>query len=91
LTVGSDKTGRGGDGTARGTFTMTATLDRRTAAPLLRTPKAYALFGMIALVLVVLWLLGVFAFHITTAAIHLILVIALILIVLHFVRGRRSI
>jgi hypothetical protein len=41
-------------------------------------------------VLVVLWLLGFFAFHVTTAAIHIILVIAVILIVLHFVQGRRS-
>jgi hypothetical protein len=46
------------------------------------------MLGIIALVLVVLWLLGFFAFHITAAAIHLILVVAVILIVLHFVRGR---
>jgi hypothetical protein len=39
---------------------------------------------------VVLWLLGFFAFHITAAAIHIILIVALILIVLHFLRGRRS-
>jgi len=44
---------------------------------------------MIALVLVVLWLLGFFAFHVTASAIHIILVIALVLIVLHFVQGRR--
>ncbi|THD63954.1 MAG: lmo0937 family membrane protein [Phenylobacterium sp.] len=49
------------------------------------------MLGILALVLVVLWLLGFFAFHITTAAIHLILVVALILVVLHFLRGRRSV
>jgi Family of unknown function (DUF5670) len=49
------------------------------------------MLGILAIVLVVLWLLGVFAFHITTAAIHIILVIAVILIVLHFLRGRRSV
>ncbi len=49
------------------------------------------MLGIIALVLVVLWLLGFFAFHITTAAIHVILVVALVLVVLHFLRGRRSI
>jgi hypothetical protein len=49
------------------------------------------MLAILALILVVLWLLGFFAFHITAAAIHIVLVIALILIVLHFVRGRRSI
>jgi Flp pilus assembly protein TadB len=49
------------------------------------------MLAIIALVLVVLWLLGFFAFHITTAAIHIVLVIALVLVVLHFLRGRRSI
>jgi len=47
------------------------------------------MFGIIAVVLVVLWLLGFFAFHLTTAAIHILLLIALVMIVLHFVRGRR--
>jgi hypothetical protein len=47
------------------------------------------MFGIIAVVLVVLWLLGFFAFHLTTAAIHILLLLALVLIVLHFVRGRR--
>ena len=46
------------------------------------------MFGMIALVLVVLWALGFFAFHVTAAFIHLLLIIALVLVVLHFVRGR---
>jgi hypothetical protein len=48
------------------------------------------MLGIIAAVLVVLWLLGFFAFHITTSMIHLILVIALVLLVLHFVAGRRA-
>ena len=47
------------------------------------------MLGTIAIVLVVLWLLGFFAFHITTAAIHIILIVALVLVVLHFLRGRR--
>jgi hypothetical protein len=45
------------------------------------------MLGLIAAVLIVLWLLGFFAFHITTAMIHIILVVALVLLVLHFVRG----
>lgn len=42
----------------------------------------------IAIILAVLWLLGVFAFKVTAALIHLVLVVAVIMLVLHFVRGR---
>jgi hypothetical protein len=46
------------------------------------------MFGIIAGILIVLWLLGFFAFHVTSAMIHLVLVIGLILLVVHFVTGR---
>ncbi|HEX7944744.1 MAG TPA: lmo0937 family membrane protein [Phenylobacterium sp.] len=49
------------------------------------------MLGIIAAVLVVMWLLGFFAFHLTTAAIHVLLIIAVVLVVLHFMRGRRTI
>jgi Family of unknown function (DUF5670) len=42
----------------------------------------------IAVILVVLWLFGFFM-HIAGGLIHVVLVIALIMFVLHFVRGRR--
>jgi hypothetical protein len=45
------------------------------------------MLGIIAAVLIVLWLLGFFAFHVTTSFIHIALVVGLILLVLHFVRG----
>lgn len=48
------------------------------------------MLGIIAVVLVVLWLLGFFAFHVTSAFIHVVLLIALVLVVLHFVQGRRT-
>ena len=48
------------------------------------------MFGIIAAVLLVLWLLGFFAFHVTTALIHVLLIIAVVMIVLHFARGRRA-
>ena len=48
------------------------------------------MFAIIAVVLLVLWLLGFFAFHLTTAAIHIILLIAVVMLVLHFMRGRRT-
>ena len=48
------------------------------------------MFGIIALVLVVLWALGFFAFHLTAAFIHLLLIVAVVLIGVHFLRGRRA-
>jgi len=42
----------------------------------------------IFVVLLVLWLLGFAAFHVAGGVIHLLLVIAVIVLILHFVRGR---
>ena len=42
----------------------------------------------LAIVLAVLWALGFLAFHVTTGVIHLVLAIAVIMLILHFVRGR---
>jgi hypothetical protein len=46
------------------------------------------MLGLIAAVLVVLWLLGFLAFHVAGGLIHILLVLAVIMIVLHFIRGR---
>jgi Family of unknown function (DUF5670) len=46
------------------------------------------MLGVIAAVLIVLWLLGFFAFHVTSGFIHIVLVVGLIMLILHFVRGR---
>jgi hypothetical protein len=46
------------------------------------------MLATIALVLIVLWLLGFFAFHVTSSLIHVVLVVGLIVLVLHFFRGR---
>jgi hypothetical protein len=45
------------------------------------------MLGLIALVLIVLWLLGFLAFHVSTGLIHILLVIGLIVLVFHFLRG----
>ena len=45
------------------------------------------MLGIIAAVLIVLWLLGLFAFHVTTGFIHVALVVGVILLVVHFMRG----
>jgi hypothetical protein len=43
----------------------------------------------LAVVLLILWALGFLAFHVTSGLIHLLLVIALIVIVVRLVTGRR--
>jgi hypothetical protein len=48
------------------------------------------MLGIIAIILIVLWLAGLLA-HIGGALIHIVLVIAIIVAVLHFLRGRKHI
>jgi len=45
------------------------------------------MLGIIAVVLIVLWLLGFFAFHVTGAFVHVALVVGVILLVMHLMRG----
>jgi hypothetical protein len=47
------------------------------------------MLAAIAGILFVLWLLGFLAFHVTSGVIHILLVLALISLVMHFVRGKR--
>ena len=44
------------------------------------------IFGL----LVVFWLLGFFAFHVAGGLIHILLIIAVISLVMHFFRGRTA-
>lgn len=44
----------------------------------------------IAIILLVLWLLGLVAFHVTAWFIHVLIVVAVIVFILHFVRGGRT-
>jgi hypothetical protein len=48
------------------------------------------MLGLIAAVLIVLWLLGFFAFHVTTGFIHIVLVLGIVLLLFHLLRGRSS-
>lgn len=45
----------------------------------------------LAVIILILWLLGAFAFHIGGGLIHILLVIGLIVLVVHFVRGRGAV
>jgi hypothetical protein len=46
------------------------------------------MLGILAAILIVLWLLGFFAFHVTTGFIHIVLVVAIVLLVVHLLTGR---
>jgi hypothetical protein len=45
----------------------------------------------LAIILVILWALGFLAFHVTSGLIHLLLVIAVIVIIVRLVTGRRPV
>ena len=46
------------------------------------------MLGMLAAILIILWLLGFFAFHVTSGLIHIVLVVGLILLVFQLLGGR---
>jgi len=43
----------------------------------------------IAVILLILWALGLFAFHVTSGLIHIVLVVAIVIGLVHLFRGRR--
>jgi hypothetical protein len=45
----------------------------------------------LAVVLVVMWVLGFAAFHVTSGLIHLLLVVALVVVVVRLVAGNRAV
>jgi hypothetical protein len=49
------------------------------------------MLGTIAAVLIILWLLGLFAFHVSSGFIHVLLVIGIVVLLLHFFRGRSTV
>ena len=44
----------------------------------------------IAIILLIAWLLGFVAFHVTAFAIHILLILFVIFLILHFVRRARA-
>jgi hypothetical protein len=49
------------------------------------------MLGIVAAVVIVLWLLGFFAFHVSTGLIHILLVIGIVMLLVHLFRGRSAI
>ena len=45
----------------------------------------------IAIIILILWALGFFAFHAAGSLIHILLVIGIIVLIWHFVAGRRAV
>jgi hypothetical protein len=62
---------------------------RLTRKRSIRRESVYMLMT-IAIVLLVLYLLGFFAFHVTAGLIHIVLVVAVIMFILHFMQGRTA-
>lgn len=48
------------------------------------------MLAALAAVLIVLWLLGFLAFHVSSGLIHVLLVIGIVMLLLHFFRGRSA-
>ncbi len=48
------------------------------------------MLAVIGVVLLVAWLLGFVVFHVSSALIHIVLVVAVIMFVMHLVKGRNS-
>jgi hypothetical protein len=48
------------------------------------------MFIIIAIVLVVCWVLGFVVFHVASFLIHILLLVAIICLIWHFVAGRRG-
>ena len=44
----------------------------------------------IAVILLVLWFLGFFAFHVGSGLIHILLVVAIIMVLINVIQGRRA-
>jgi hypothetical protein len=48
------------------------------------------MLAVLGVVLLVAWLLGFVVFHVSSALIHIVLVIAVIMFIMHLVRGRSA-
>jgi hypothetical protein len=63
----------------------------RTASTPAAAIGGFVMLAIIAGILIVLWLLGFLAFHVASGLIHILLVLAVIAIIIHFVTGRRAV
>lgn len=50
-----------------------------------------SIFTILFIILLIAWIMGFAVFHVANALIHILLVVALISLVLHFIRGPRAV
>ncbi len=58
-----------------------------------RSPQSevtVSIFTILFIILLIGWILGWGVFHVTSALIHILLIVAVISLILHFVRGSRT-
>lgn len=48
------------------------------------------IFSVLFIILLIGWIFGFVVFHVTNALIHILLIVAVIALILHFVRGPRA-
>jgi hypothetical protein len=60
-------------------------------SPALRAGKEYNMLYTIAVILIILWLLGFVGFPVIGNFIHILLVIAVVMILVNLINGRRAI
>lgn len=53
-------------------------------------PRSLKMLLALFVILLILWILGFIAFHVTSGLIHILLVIAIICLIVHFVRRARA-
>jgi hypothetical protein len=52
--------------------------------------EAHTMLLALAAVIAIAWLLGFTVFHVASGAIHILLVVAIVVAIVHFVQGRRA-
>ncbi|HEX4420477.1 MAG TPA: lmo0937 family membrane protein [Kofleriaceae bacterium] len=55
-----------------------------------RGTEVLAMFLALAVILAIAWLMGFTVFHVASGAIHILLVVAVVVAIVHFVQGRRA-
>jgi len=55
--------------------------------PRMSKEEAVSIFTVLFIVLLLAWILGFGVFHVASALIHILLIVAVISLILHFVRG----
>ena len=55
-----------------------------------REAEVHTMFLALAAILAIAWLLGFTVFHVASGAIHILIVVAIVVAIVHFIQGRRA-